>query len=112
MAQEKNIKFASISTVLNIDNSLEVKSFSRDNYPEDVSTPDDFENEPDTFKAELPEEVKIQDSVKAMEGELIISLDNETTDYSVDINGNLLVLHEKSNRYSLNNMGELEYTFN
>ena len=47
-----------------------------------------------------------------MEGELIVSLDAETTDYAVDINGDLLVLHDKSHRYSLNNMGELVYTFN
>ena len=112
MAQERKIKFASIATVQDATGLLTVKSFHRDNYPENTSTVSDFEEEPDTFSAELPIEVKYQDSVKAMEGELIVSLDAETTDYVIDVNGDLLVLHDKSHRYSLNNMGELEYTFN
>ncbi|HNQ20073.1 MAG TPA: hypothetical protein PKI46_03315 [Bacteroidales bacterium] len=112
MAQEKIIRFASISTVKNIDGSLEVNTFTRDNYPEDTSSVNELENEPDVFRAELPDEVKFQDSIKAMEGELIISKDSKTTDLSIDINGDLLILHNKSSRFSINEMGELEYTFN
>ena len=112
MAQERKIKFASIATIEAATGTLRIKSFHRDNYPENTSTVSDFEQEPDTFSAELPVEVKYQDSVKAMEGELIVSLDAETTDYVIDVDGDLLVLHDKSHRYSLNNMGELEYTFN
>jgi hypothetical protein len=112
MAQEKVIKFASISTVKNIDGSLSIKSFTRDNYPEDTSTVNDLENEPDIFSAELCEEVKYQDSVKASEGELIVSKDSQTSDIDIDINGDLLILHNKASRYLINDMGELEYIFN
>lgn len=112
MAQEKTIKFASVAIIKEIDNSLEITQTAKQNYPENTSTPADLVEEPDTYKASIQEEVILQDSIRSLEGELIISQDQETNDFSIDINGNLIVFHENSDRYTINANGELEYTFN
>lgn len=110
MAEEKSIKFVTKSTILS-DNSLSSLAFSTVNYPDTTSSTVDKLDEPDIYSVELADEVKTQDAVSAMEGELITALNISKANISIDINGNLLILHESSDKYSLNSDGELIYTF-
>lgn len=112
MPQEKTIKFTSIAIIKEVDNSLEIIQTTKENYPENTSTPAELQQEPDTYKASIQNEVILQDSIRSLEGELIISQDQETQDFAIDINGDLIVSHENSDRYTINANGELEYTFN
>jgi len=111
MAQQRTIKFASVTTVNSL-NELTVNSFSTLNYPDSGSTPIEKQDEPDIYKAEITEEVKRENSVESQEGLLLIALDEELINIDIDINGNLLILHPQSTNFSINADGELEYTFN
>lgn len=110
MAEEKSIKFVTKSTILD-DNSLSSTAFTTVNYPDTIQVANDKLEEPDIYSVELADEVKTQDACSAIEGELITALDVSTANISIDINGNLLILHESSDKYSLNSNGELIYTF-
>lgn len=67
-------------------------------------------NEPKTYRAETLEEVKIFDGTPGLDGELLIST-KQDCDFVIDINGNLLVLHEKADNYSVDEEGNLIYNF-
>jgi hypothetical protein len=98
MAQQKNIKFGSITTV-NPDNSLTVNSFN---------TVDNL----DVYQTHITEIVTVENSVNTLEGFLLMAYENNLINASIDINGNLLILYENSENFSINENGELVYTFN
>lgn len=111
MPQEREISISTISRVKEIDNTSKMEIFFDMNLPDTTSTISEFESEPDVLRCEIPNEVVVQDSVRSLENELIVSK-KENVDLSIDINGNLLLLHEKSSKYKINDLGELEYIFN
>jgi len=110
MAQQKTIKFASIVTS-NSSNDVVINSFNSTNYPNTESTPADKLNEPSIYKAEVTEEVKTENSIYATEGNLIIAMEDKLINCIIDINGNLLILYEHASKFSINENGELIYSF-
>jgi|GEM_PF-4635116 len=109
MANEQKIKFATVATVEGT--NLFATSFSKTNYPDSGSMPNQKQEEPDLYEAEITDVVKTTNAITVLEGILITALDINLIDIEIDINGNLLILSDKALQYALNNNGELEYTF-
>lgn len=110
MPQYRKILVNATSEVLDADSSMSIKIDDAYDLPDTTSPISDLTDELDTISAELPEIVKYQNGVKALEGELIISKKDDV-DFSIDIDGNLVVLHQNADKYSIDTNGDLIYTF-
>lgn len=99
-----------MSTVLVADNSFIVDINHSYDLPDSSATLENLTDEIDTIKVEIPEIVKFQDAVKSMEGHLLIKLKDDVN-FSIDIDGNLVILHELSEKYFIDQMGNLIYSF-
>jgi hypothetical protein len=62
-------------------------------------------------KGEITIEPKTENSVSVLEGNLIIAMEDNLVNCSIDINGNLLILSEDASYFSINENGELIYSF-
>lgn len=110
MAQYKKISISSMSTVLYADNSFVVDVKHNYDLPDTSLSIENLTEELDTLRAEIPEIVKYQDAVKSMEGQLMIKVKDDV-DFAIDIDGNLVVLHENAGKYFIDQMGNLIYSF-
>lgn len=105
MPQEKNIDLIHINKQLSstgIHSTFTVReSFNTNNELDSLQT---------VFKAEISEQVQIENSTKAIEGELII-LSDDNIRYAIDINGDFILEDNNIERFRINSNGELEYFF-
>lgn len=62
-------------------------------------------------KGEITSEPKTENSVYVLEGNLIIAMEDNLVNSTIDINGNLLILYEYGSDFSINENGELIYSF-
>lgn len=99
-----------MSTVMHSDNSFVVSVKHNYDLPDTSLNIENLTEELDTLKVEIPEVVKYQDAVKSMEGHLIIKTKDDT-DFSIDIDGSLVILHENAEKYFIDQMGNLIYSF-
>ena len=102
---------ASRSSISGNDNELELVVSSVHTFPTDENNIDEITDELGIYGLELLEEQKINDSNTFQEGELYVNLDLTKNNVVIDKNGDLLIMGENSQKFSLNENGELIYTY-
>lgn len=105
MPQEKNIDLVNITKQIGIDVIDSIFSFK-----ENVDSNNEFNNDQKIYKSEISDIVQIENSVKTIEGELLL-LSEENIRYTIDINGDFILEDIVSDRYVINDNGELEYNY-
>jgi hypothetical protein len=104
MAQQKTIQFTTTTTV---DPNGGLLVLSQINYYWYVGS----WSACTVHKGEITKEPKTENSVYSLEGNLIIAMEDNLVNCAIDINGNLLILYEYGSDFSINENGELIYSF-
>lgn len=110
MAQQKEISISTISTLIDSTSTYTSEVIYDNNNPNIILNVDEFKTSPSILICEIAEQVKHRDTTKCLECELIVTL-KEDSNLTVDIDGNLLILHTNPTNFTINEMGELIYNF-